>query len=78
MQGGSLVLGGLHMTSSHSNCACVAPRARGDRRCAVCLGHSGSPIHVKSRRCQLGHVISCVQSQLITCKQGNACFRHFS
>ncbi|CAI9570114.1 unnamed protein product, partial [Staurois parvus] len=22
--------------------------------------------------CRLGHVISCVQSQLITCKQGNA------
>ncbi|CAI9573865.1 unnamed protein product, partial [Staurois parvus] len=30
------------------------------------LGHSGSPIHRKSRRCRLGHVISCVQSQLIT------------
>ncbi|CAI9563070.1 unnamed protein product, partial [Staurois parvus] len=29
-------------------------------------GHSGSPIHGKSRRCRLGHVISCVQSQLIT------------
>ncbi|CAI9568048.1 unnamed protein product, partial [Staurois parvus] len=26
----------------------------------------GSPIHRKSRRCRLGHVISCVQSQLIT------------
>ncbi|CAI9599579.1 unnamed protein product, partial [Staurois parvus] len=35
-------------------------------RCAVSLGHSGSPIHEKSRRCRLGHVISCVQSQLIT------------
>ncbi|CAI9557858.1 unnamed protein product, partial [Staurois parvus] len=34
--------------------------------CAVFLGHSGSPIHGKSRRCWLGHVISCVQSQLIT------------
>ncbi|CAI9586646.1 unnamed protein product, partial [Staurois parvus] len=32
----------------------------------VSLGHSGSPIDGKSRRCQLGHVISCVQSQLIT------------
>ncbi|CAI9532730.1 unnamed protein product, partial [Staurois parvus] len=32
----------------------------------VSLGHSGSPIHRKSRRCRLGHVISCVQSQLIT------------
>ncbi|CAI9536421.1 unnamed protein product, partial [Staurois parvus] len=32
------------------------------RRCAVSLGHSGS----QSRRCRLGHVISCVQSQLIT------------
>ncbi|CAI9576333.1 unnamed protein product, partial [Staurois parvus] len=30
------------------------------------LGHSGSPINRKSRRCRLGHVISCVQSQLIT------------
>ncbi|CAI9548613.1 unnamed protein product, partial [Staurois parvus] len=30
------------------------------------LGHSGSPINGKSRRCQLGHVISFVQSQLIT------------
>ncbi|CAI9594360.1 unnamed protein product, partial [Staurois parvus] len=30
------------------------------------LRHSGSPIHRKSRRCRLGHVISCVQSQLIT------------
>ncbi|CAI9585787.1 unnamed protein product, partial [Staurois parvus] len=29
-------------------------------------GHSGSPIRGKSRRCQLSHVISCVQSQLIT------------
>ncbi|CAI9612356.1 unnamed protein product, partial [Staurois parvus] len=29
-------------------------------------GHSGSLIHGKSRRCWLGHVISCVQSQLIT------------
>ncbi|CAI9618602.1 unnamed protein product, partial [Staurois parvus] len=28
-------------------------------------GHSGSPINRKSRRCQLGQVISCVQSQLI-------------
>ncbi|CAI9562314.1 unnamed protein product, partial [Staurois parvus] len=32
----------------------------------VSLGHSGSPINGKSRRCRLGHVISCVQSQLIT------------
>ncbi|CAI9546894.1 unnamed protein product, partial [Staurois parvus] len=30
------------------------------------LGHSGSLIHGKSQRCWLGHVISCVQSQLIT------------
>ncbi|CAI9578772.1 unnamed protein product [Staurois parvus] len=30
------------------------------------FGHSRSPIHGKSRRCRLGHVISCVQSQLIT------------
>ncbi|CAI9586534.1 unnamed protein product, partial [Staurois parvus] len=29
------------------------------------LGHSGSLINGKSRRCRLGHVISCVQSQLI-------------
>ncbi|CAI9604461.1 unnamed protein product, partial [Staurois parvus] len=36
-----------------------------DQRCAVSLGHSGSPINGKSRRCRLGHVISCVQSQLI-------------
>ncbi|CAI9579269.1 unnamed protein product, partial [Staurois parvus] len=35
-----------------------------------CLGHSGSPIHGKSRRCRLGHVICCVQSQLITGHQG--------
>ncbi|CAI9611765.1 unnamed protein product [Staurois parvus] len=49
MQGDSLILGGHHMTSSHSN-----------------LGHSRSPIHGKSRRCRLSHVISCVQSQLIT------------
>ncbi|CAI9565507.1 unnamed protein product, partial [Staurois parvus] len=34
--------------------------------CTVSLGHSRSPIHGKSRRCRLGHVISCVQSQLIT------------
>ncbi|CAI9561185.1 unnamed protein product, partial [Staurois parvus] len=34
-----------------------------DRRCAVSLGHSGSPIHGKSQRCRLSHVI---QSQLIT------------
>ncbi|CAI9577272.1 unnamed protein product, partial [Staurois parvus] len=34
--------------------------------CAVSLGHSRSPIHGRSRRCRLGHVISCVQSQLIT------------
>ncbi|CAI9567448.1 unnamed protein product, partial [Staurois parvus] len=34
--------------------------------CAESLGHSGSPIHGKSRRCRLSHVISCVQSQLIT------------
>ncbi|CAI9585398.1 unnamed protein product, partial [Staurois parvus] len=50
----------------------------GDRQCAVSLGHSGSPIHGKSQRCRLSHVISCVQSQLITCKQGNAGYRHFS
>ncbi|CAI9584309.1 unnamed protein product, partial [Staurois parvus] len=31
------------------------------------LGRSGSPINKKSRRCRLRHVISCVQSQLITC-----------
>ncbi|CAI9592324.1 unnamed protein product, partial [Staurois parvus] len=31
-----------------------------DRRCAVSNGHSGSPIHGKSRRCRLGHVISYV------------------
>ncbi|CAI9621723.1 unnamed protein product, partial [Staurois parvus] len=37
-----------------------------------------SPIHGKSRRCRLGHVISCLQSQLFTCKQGNAGYRHFS
>ncbi|CAI9603430.1 unnamed protein product, partial [Staurois parvus] len=30
------------------------------------LGHSGSLTHGKSGRCWLGHVISCVQSQLIT------------
>ncbi|CAI9574820.1 unnamed protein product, partial [Staurois parvus] len=30
------------------------------------IRHSGSPIHGKSRRCRLGRVISCVQSQLIT------------
>ncbi|CAI9621217.1 unnamed protein product, partial [Staurois parvus] len=34
--------------------------------CSVSLGHSGSPINRKSRRCRLGHVISCVQSQLIS------------
>ncbi|CAI9623464.1 unnamed protein product, partial [Staurois parvus] len=39
---------------------------RSDRQCAVSLGHSGSSIYGKSRRCWLGHVISCVQSQLIT------------
>ncbi|CAI9569970.1 unnamed protein product, partial [Staurois parvus] len=50
-----------------------SPRMRGSesaqlgvQRCTVSLGHSGSPIHGKSRRCWLGHVISCVQSQLIT------------
>ncbi|CAI9587805.1 unnamed protein product [Staurois parvus] len=43
------------MTSSHSNLTCAAPG-----------GHSGSLINGKSRRCRLGHVISCVQSQLIT------------
>ncbi|CAI9579288.1 unnamed protein product, partial [Staurois parvus] len=30
------------------------------------LGHNGSPINGKSRKCRLSHVISCVQSQLIT------------
>ncbi|CAI9583992.1 unnamed protein product [Staurois parvus] len=46
---------------------CGSERAQhGNRRCAVFLGHSGLLIHRKSRRCQLGHVISCVQSQLIT------------
>ncbi|CAI9602588.1 unnamed protein product, partial [Staurois parvus] len=39
---------------------------RADRRCAVSLGHSGSPIHRKSQRFWLSHVNSCVQSQLIT------------
>ncbi|CAI9623620.1 unnamed protein product, partial [Staurois parvus] len=34
--------------------------------CSVSLTHSRSPIHGKSRRCRLGHVISCVHSQLIT------------
>ncbi|CAI9554932.1 unnamed protein product, partial [Staurois parvus] len=34
--------------------------------CTVSLGHSRSPINGNSRRCRLGHVISCVQSQLIT------------
>ncbi|CAI9581943.1 unnamed protein product, partial [Staurois parvus] len=34
--------------------------------CTVSLGHSRSLINGKSQRCQLGHVISCVQSQLIT------------
>ncbi|CAI9606410.1 unnamed protein product, partial [Staurois parvus] len=33
------------------------------------LRHSRSPIHGKSRRCRIGHVISCVQSQLITYHQ---------
>ncbi|CAI9570905.1 unnamed protein product, partial [Staurois parvus] len=32
----------------------------------VSFRHSGSLIHRKSQRCRLGHVISCVQSQLIT------------
>ncbi|CAI9602913.1 unnamed protein product, partial [Staurois parvus] len=40
------------------------------RWCAVSLGHSGSPIYRKSRRCRLRHVINCVQSQLITDHQG--------
>ncbi|CAI9608941.1 unnamed protein product, partial [Staurois parvus] len=40
--------------------------------CPVSFGHSGSPIHRKSRRCRLGHVISCVQSQLITDHQSPA------
>ncbi|CAI9601847.1 unnamed protein product, partial [Staurois parvus] len=39
---------------------------RSDRWCAVSLRHRGSPINGKSQRCRLGHVISCVQSQLIT------------
>ncbi|CAI9562267.1 unnamed protein product, partial [Staurois parvus] len=30
------------------------------------LGHSRFPIHGKNRKCWLGHVISCGQSQLIT------------
>ncbi|CAI9548151.1 unnamed protein product, partial [Staurois parvus] len=34
------------------------------------LRHSRSPIHGKSRRCWLSHVISCVQLQLITDHQG--------
>ncbi|CAI9544828.1 unnamed protein product, partial [Staurois parvus] len=34
--------------------------------CAVSLGHSGSLINGKSQRFWLGHVISCVQSQLIS------------
>ncbi|CAI9550990.1 unnamed protein product, partial [Staurois parvus] len=58
--------------------ACHISAQRGEQQCTVSLGHSGSPIHGKSRRCRLGHVISCFQSQLITCKQGNAGYRHFS
>ncbi|CAI9543056.1 unnamed protein product, partial [Staurois parvus] len=38
--------------------------------CTVSLGHSRSPINGKSRRCRLGHLISCVQSQLITWDMG--------
>ncbi|CAI9569520.1 unnamed protein product, partial [Staurois parvus] len=38
----------------------------------VSLGHSGSPIHGKSQRCRSVHVISCVQSQLIACKQADS------
>ncbi|CAI9559305.1 unnamed protein product [Staurois parvus] len=34
--------------------------------CMASLGYSRSPINGKSRRCRLGHVISCVQSQLIS------------
>ncbi|CAI9602735.1 unnamed protein product, partial [Staurois parvus] len=41
----------------------------GDRWCAVSFGHSGSLISGKSQRCWLGHVISCVQSQLITSRE---------
>ncbi|CAI9580962.1 unnamed protein product [Staurois parvus] len=46
-----------------------SPRMRGH---SVSLGHSGSPIHRKSRRCLLSHVISCVQSQLIALVIGHS------
>ncbi|CAI9581039.1 unnamed protein product, partial [Staurois parvus] len=39
---------------------------RNVRWCAVSHRYSRSPIHGKSRRYRLGHVSSCVQSQLIT------------
>ncbi|CAI9612951.1 unnamed protein product [Staurois parvus] len=58
------------MTSSHSHCACAAQGARAARRLWVhCVPRTQwITNHVKSQRCRLGHVISCVQSQLITCK----------
>ncbi|CAI9543246.1 unnamed protein product, partial [Staurois parvus] len=40
--------------------------AQAARRSAVRCVLRSTPIHGKSRRCRLGHVISCVQSLLIT------------
>ncbi|CAI9536084.1 unnamed protein product, partial [Staurois parvus] len=45
---------------------CSGSTQHGDRWCAVSLGHSGSQFSGKSRRSRICHVISCVQSQLIT------------
>ncbi|CAI9539618.1 unnamed protein product, partial [Staurois parvus] len=46
--------------------------AQGTRSAAIAgaLCPSDTADHVKSRRCRLSHVISCVQSQLITDHQG--------
>ncbi|CAI9591772.1 unnamed protein product, partial [Staurois parvus] len=48
-----------------SHCACAAQGAR-SAAIAGALCPSDTADHRKIRRCRLGHVISCVQSQLIT------------
>ncbi|CAI9574931.1 unnamed protein product [Staurois parvus] len=48
------------MTSSHSHCACAAQEARSGRSAVRCVPRTQRITnHGKSRRCQLGHVISC-------------------
>ncbi|CAI9543881.1 unnamed protein product, partial [Staurois parvus] len=57
------------MTSYHSHCACASQGAR-STAIPSALCPSDTADHGKSQRCRLSHVISCVQSQLITDHQG--------